>query len=167
MIRIPRDALPVATVDLGDAEPAELHVAEPRIISLIRRGMTVTEDGVITSIDRVRVDSPVESEIRLARLLEADGAAPERVAAMRAACLIALPRPLMRLSADARSVSDGAAWIVLRDSDGDWGGSRLMTISEIRELADTMLTAGDDDQGERLATACALDLAAGILSAAR
>ena len=106
------------------------------------------------------------AEIQLARQAEAGGYPPEQIAAMRAACLAALPRPLMRLSADARSVSDGAAWITLRDSDGDWGARRLMRIHEIRALADTLLTAGDDDQGELLATACALDLAAGILSAA-
>ncbi|WP_302847106.1 hypothetical protein [Tsukamurella tyrosinosolvens] len=43
-----------------------------------------------------------------------------------------------------------------------------MSTSEIRSLADRMLSGADDsaDQGERLATACALDLAAGVLSAA-
>ncbi|KXO99400.1 Uncharacterised protein (plasmid) [Tsukamurella tyrosinosolvens] len=161
MIRIPL-AQPVAAVDLGDARPAELHSPEPGTVSLIRRGVTVTEDGATTVVDRVRVDTDVADEIRHARLLEAAGYPAERIAAMRAACLAALPRPLMRLM----RTEGGGARIVLLDSDGDDGASVLMTLDALRAQADTALAMADRDPErgpELLATAVALDHAVAAL----
>lgn len=164
MIRIPLDARPVATVDLGDAEAAELHAPEPGTVSLVRRGVTVTEDGATAVVDRVRVDTRVADEVRHARLLEAAGYPAKRIAAIRAACLAALPRPLMRLM----RLEDGGARIVLLDSDGGDGASVLMPLDAIRAQADAALAMADRDperRGSLLATAVALDHAAAVLAA--